>query len=443
MIAFLGPAVVITALALLGWLADRLLSLRLAAAGAGCWPLRVFCGLSALYLLALHPAVLLAVIGGTVLAQWRSPSSSGHDTPAVRNERWLILMTVALLALVATRPLVPTAWDEFAWLGKARLETQGWGSLRRAELDPSWPLFGSAHPMLWPLAVARLATFHAGIRELVAAGEWLVVLVAVVFVASLHAVCAAGRRQSAISGELAGLGLLVLTPFVLVHLRLVYVDLSVGMMAGVVVLNLVAWVESAGTDTRWPLAGVAIPAIVLTGLKDEGAVWAIAIACAFAVTYPDRRSLRVMAATLVVPGLGLAMLWKLTTYASGVINPERVPTFHVAHRVVPLLVHGFLPNAGDLTTWGACWGVIGGTVLSTCLWPQRFAKGTRFAAGAFLALSLAAYTAMLVSPEGVFVQALSAGFILDRVLLQLVPVGAAVVSLVAADLIAAARPHRR
>jgi len=112
---FLGAGVSTGLLALLGLGIDRALRLRLADAGPGCWPLRVLCALAALFLLALHPLLLLAAVGGAVLANLRGRSPGPEGMPVARDGRWMALVTVALLALIATRPLVPIATDEFLY----------------------------------------------------------------------------------------------------------------------------------------------------------------------------------------------------------------------------------------------------------------------------------------------------------------------------------------
>jgi hypothetical protein len=432
--AFLGAGVSMGLLALLGLGIDRALRLRLADAGPACWPLRALCALAALFLLALHPLLLLAAVGAALFASHRRRAQTPERVLVAPDGRWMALVTLAVLALIATRPLVPTATDEFAWLGKARLESEGWGVLRRAALDPAWPIFGQAYPLFWPLSIARLATLHDGVQGLVAGGEWLLALVAALFAGTMRA--ALGKRPGAPPvAMMTGIALMLLTPFLLVHLRLAYVDLSVGLMVAVVALALVVCAERAATATPWPLAGLAIPAIVLASLKDEGVFWALALAAAFVLACRDRWSLRLVTMALALPALIPAVVWKLTAHASGVANPERVVTLRVGSRLVPLLVHGFAAHAGDVVTWGASWGVVGGAVLAVCLWSRRLRPGTRLAATALVAQALTLYAVMLVTPPVIYHQALWEGTILNRLMLQLLPLGAVVVSLLARDLL--------
>jgi len=109
---------------------------------------------------------ILVVLGGvTALSPSLSPSGRGRFFP-------LVILAVVVLA----RPWVPTAWDEFIWLGKARFESLGFGAGIQAALDPAQHVIPAGYPPLWPAAVGWLSLgdpHHCSVPVATVTCQWL------------------------------------------------------------------------------------------------------------------------------------------------------------------------------------------------------------------------------------------------------------------------------
>lgn len=389
-------------LALLHALGAGLLALaspspRAALGAALCSPSSALAALAVLYVLALGPAGALlgvALAVGAVLLR----------APAVERPAFPWRFFAVLAALVLARPWTPTQWDEFVWLGKARLETQGFGATVAAALDPAQHLIPPGYPVLWPSAVGWLSL---GVDELeghVLAGSLLVLLAAA---AALEAWAPAFRAQRPAPLALAAA---LAAPLAWVHLRSTYVDLPVGLLG----LALAGFLVNA-VERRPPPVALAL-AVALVGFKDEGLAHLAAATLAGLVAAGSVRRAWPVALPLLV-GLVAAGSWRFLSLRHGVANTDHaigapywpwVPTF------LSLLWR----HATDLFSWGLAWPVAAVALL-------RAPRGAVGRSVQVLLLANLAFVAfeLLAGPERVRVFAEN-GTLVNRLLMQLWPIAA-------------------
>jgi hypothetical protein len=323
--------------------------------------------------------------------------------PAAPEVPWAFV--AALTLLVLARPWVPTQWDEFVWLGKARLESLGFGAGVRAALDPAQHLIPPGYPPGWPSAVGWLALGRDDLGAHTLAATLLVVLAAAV---ALEAWAGLVRRPSALAVTVA-----LAVPLAWVHLRSTYVDLPVGLL-GLALLGQL--LRSA--DGRPPVEALAT-ALVLAGFKDEGLAHVLAASgAAWLVVGRSRGHWR-----LWLPA-GLALLsvatWRAMLASAGVVNGDHAlaPPYWPW---TPTLAALLWRHATDVFSWGAFWAV----ALAIAL---RGAAGDAPRALRWLvALDLAVVAVeLLCGPERVRVFAEN-GTLVNRLLMQVWPAAAALV----------------
>lgn len=280
-------------------------------------------GLAALWCLALGPVGLGLGVAFVALARLAQPGVATHGA-------WRPLALLGLLAaLVLLRPFTPTMWDELVWLAKARLESLHFGFGVSAALDPSQGLIPPGYPALWPAAVGWVSLGHDALATHTLAASLLVVL-ALGAALEAWAVQLTGRRA------LVALAAVLLTPLAWVHLRSVYVDLPVGLLALALLGHLLA---------EAPRPQALALALVLAGLKDEGVTHVLAVSiAAFAVT--DRRLSRLGPAALA---LGAAWAWRSLASAHGVANVDHAFTAP-AWGALPQLNRLLVLHANDVFT---------------------------------------------------------------------------------------------
>lgn len=326
------------------------------------------------------------------------PASASVPVP------WLFLGL--LLVVVLARPWVPTLWDEFVWLAKARFESLGFGASVAAALDPQEHLIPSGYPPLWPAAVGWLSLGRDSLDAHVVAGS-LVLLVSL-WTALESVSTALGAQRPRGDGLVV---LLVSTPFVWVHLRSTYVDLPLGLLSLALLANLLV-------PSRVVVATAL--AVVLVAIKDEGLVHLVAATLSALLL---RRSREVLVPG--VAGLVAAITWRLLVASHGVVIVDHAlaaPQWGWALTLSRLL----LLHATDVFTWGVFWAV----ALAAGLRAPRLELER--ALRVMLGLSLAFFSAaLLLGPERVRVFAEN-GTLLNRLLLQLWPT-ACLVALLALD----------
>jgi hypothetical protein len=361
-------------------------------------PASTFVGLALAYALSLGAsgAGLVVMLGLGALLSRRAvqPIAAG-----ARSE-WAVL---ALLAFVMfARPWVPTGWDEFIWLGKARFASQGFSAGVQAALDPAQHLIPAGYPPLWPLAVGWLSLGHDAVETHVL-GASLLMLVCV-------AVALEAWREALSTSPRWAWALLLGAPLVLVHLRSTYVDLPVGLL-GVALLGQLLSAEGAG------LPAVSF-ALCLAAFKDEGLAQVLA-ATVGALVLTRKRALVVPAvAALVAVGT-----WRALVHFSGIPLFDHALGMPQWGELPHLVVLGVL-HATDLFSWGVFWALA-----VALLFTRLPASSPRAVRVMLLCNGLFSTAALLMGPERVRVFAEN-GTLLNRLLVQLWP-GAALLMLLA------------
>lgn len=363
-------------------------------------PSVAWAALAALHLISFGPAGVV-LLGLAAVALWRVRGAAPEPPQAP----WALLGGLAVLVLA--RPWVPTQWDEFVWLGKARLEALGFGAGARAALAPAEHLIPPGYPSLWPSAVGWLSLGRDGLAAHVVAGSLLVLLAGA---AALEAWTPLLRARGKV-GRLAPLAA-VAAPLVWVHLRSTYVDLPVGLL-GVALL---------GQLLRGNVALATALAVALVGLKDEGVAHVVAATLAALLATGTRRPSWPHLAPAGVALLAAAT-WR------GLLALHQVT--NVDHSLgapywpwLPTFARLFWLHATDIFSWGVFWAVALAVVLRGLSGREGRALRWLMAANlGFMAVGL------LAGPERVRVFAEN-GTLVNRLLLQLWP-GAALAVLFA------------
>ncbi|MBL8918039.1 MAG: hypothetical protein JNJ54_04190 [Myxococcaceae bacterium] len=358
-------------------------------------PSSMFFALALLYASALGFAGV--VLGSTLLVCARLLPRP-VDAPARSLLPWGALAVV--VALVLMRPWVPTHWDEFVWLAKARFEAHGFGAGVRASLDTAQHVIPAGYPPLWPAAVGWLSLGGDGLETHVAAASLLVCWCAA---AAAEAWWPVLRRREA---GLLALTVVAAAPLVWVHVRSVYVDLPVGLLT-------VALLGFLLTDR---IAPACVLAVVLTGFKDEGVAHVLAATLGlFASRTVKRPVLPWLTPALLALVAAVTWRWLLHRHGVGVID-------HAAHAPVvewlPTLGRLLVHHVTDLPTWGVFWAVAVGALVSASMTPQVKALRWTFIAGLVFLVA-----ALVTGPERVRVFAEN-GTLLNRMLMQSWPAAA-------------------
>lgn len=347
-------------------------------------PASLFVALAVAYACALGWPGAVLLIGWALVARRESVA----PMPPREAGAWL-----GVTAMVLARPWVPTHWDEFVWLAKARFVSLGFSAGVDAALDPAQHLIPAGYPPLWSLAVGWLSWGRDDVGAHVLAASLLVLACAAVAVEAWREELSALPKWSVL--------VLVAAPLVLVHFRSTYVDLPVGLL-GLGLLGLL-------------LRGSVFPsvalAIVLAGFKDEGLAHVLAAtAAAFFFAAPRRWALfgPAVAAFLTVA------VWRVLVRTSGVNLFDHAlgwPAWGEAPRLLQL----FVMHATDFSSWGVFWSVVVAVLVSRT--GSRSAHALRVMV---LANLLFTFAAILMGPERVRVFAEN-GTLLNRLLVQLWP----------------------
>lgn len=355
---------------------------------------------SAWFAIALAYAVSLGVGGVGILVGLAvvTALSGPQVSPPEGRGRYVALLGIVVLA----RPWVPTWWDEFVWLGKARFESLGFGAGVQAALDPAQHVIPAGYPPLWSSSVGWLSLGHDALSTHVLAASLLLLL------------CAATALENVIveRPRLVAMIVLAAAPLVWAHARSTYVDLPLGLL-GLAFVGLLLRAEG-----RPPLL-TAVLAICLTGFKDEGLAQVLAATFAVLLVQGVRKW------RLALPAL-LALLTMITW--RWLVHSHGIPLFDHALGVpqwdwIPRLVQLLALHATDIFSWGVFWAVTLGVVLMPSNDPA--VRTLRAMLGLLLLFTAAA---LLMGPERVRVFAEN-GTLLNRLLLQFWPSAAVLVAL--------------
>lgn len=324
---------------------------------------------------------------------------SREATPELARGCWV---TVGVFALVVfARPWVPTQWDEFVWLGKARLEALGFGTGARFALDPAQHLVPSGYPPLWPSLVGWLGMGTDSLEAQVVASSLLVVVAAAT---ALEAWQKHLRRATP-----WWLIAVLVTPLFWVHARSAYVDLPVGLLA----------LALLGSALNEDVSLATVLAVILCALKDEGLAYVIAITVATGPPLANR-PLKHLA-----PGLAGALTaigWRVLTHQHDIVNDDHALSTPQLSWLLPL-GRLLLLHASDLASWGAFWAVAAVSVVRPA--PEPITRALRWALVISVGLSA---LALLCGPPQVRSFAQN-GTLLNRLLMQWWPMAAMLVVL--------------
>lgn len=325
----------------------------------------------------------------------RPPSMASMNFP------WTLLGVVALVVLA--KPWVPTQWDEFVWLAKARFESLGFATGVRMALDSTQHVVPPGYPPLWPLAIGWLSL---GVDQLDAQVVAASLLGLMCFASAVEAwwpiLAAHGARK------MFALALLVGVPFLWVHARSLYIDLPVGLL-GLAVLGFMV-------TERLPLACAV--AVVIAGVKDEGLPHVVAATLGALALSRSRPTWPKLMPALLAVGVVATWRWQLRQHGVEVFDHAiNAPAFEWLPTLGSLLAR----HATDVMTWGVFWPIALAVILT------RTRHGTSPALRATLLAGLVFIALVLIlGPERVRVFAEN-GTLINRLLLQWWPTAALLV----------------
>jgi hypothetical protein len=390
-------------LALLG----ALLTLALATAGGGLVLLRARLGfgpvdmlvraLLGLALLAsfhVHPAVGLTLASLIAAATWRGHGLEDAVLEDARRPTGAVLGAILVVAVAALlRPAVPIFTSDTSIVALARAISAG-DALPRADRS-----------LVLPVITSALALGSETTTALSVAGSVFVVACFALF-ALLVARTAEGRFEEALPFVV-----LATVPLAWVHVRGLSAPLAAGLLAASMALATVC----AGKGDRLG-APAAITSALLLAMVDEGAVLAIAVALALTFGRPQRDAHR--AALLAVMALGLAAVAERW-------GAPRTRLTDVDPRATAALAREAVRHATDLQTWGVV-PAIGFAALVAALRPAAREEQRLPARAIVLALAMM-LVVLVVAPFELRERALTGG-LLNRLGLELLPLGAVLIA---------------
>lgn len=305
--------------------------------------------------------------------------------------------SMAFIAIVVTlwlvAPATPLAWDEQVWLMKAKLAALG--LLRAGALTANSEVVPPGYPIGFPVACGWLGAGHVALGAIVLRAICLGAFVAAIL---RH------RRDLTLHTVLV----LACTPLVLVHLRLAYADLPVGLLSGALFVELRA-------ETPSPLRAL-IVAGMLTSLKDEGLAHVVVVAGLAALQHRQRASFLATLGALCMFGA-----WRFLCWQHHVTDSDHalgMPVLSQLGTILEMTAH----HACDVRSFGGLWLlVVALVVVALVRGPQRHELASLFVLAAVL------LAAVIFGPPRVREFAMS-GTLLGRLLLQLVPTAAVLVA---------------
>lgn len=279
---------------------------------------------------------------------------------------------IALGLAALTTPTVPYEYDAAGWwLPRAAWERESAGTiigyLRTPEtLSLLQPWLGvHRHPQGSPMIVGALARLFPTTFPIArVAALWNSALLVALLIGIRRRL-----RHEEVKGVLFAVAVLA-CPFLFVHLRAGYVDLSVGAVAGLLVLALQDVLAASPSRSAW-LRAVALVCVIVQ-LKLEGPIHAVSALLAVNLLSSEvgaRRRFQVAAVVIAVVAVNL-LAWQQTLQLFPAAS-ER-PALFVWNALHPGLLVDYafqlLRHAIDFTTWGVVWAVVIGTALVSRRW---------------------------------------------------------------------------
>lgn len=284
----------------------------------------------------------------------------------------VLLAAVGLLLAALSTPAVPYEYDAAGWwMPRAEWERAHTGAtigmLGQADtLSLLLPWLGvHRHPPASPMIVGALARpFPVSLPVARVAALWNAALLIGVLIGVWRRL-----RGDNTTDVLLAAGVLA-CPFVFVHLRSGYVDLSVGATAALLALAIHDLLS--GERFRFAWLRLVIVATLLVQLKLEGPIHAMSALVALNLAtraVPLRRRLIVGGALIAVVAVNLAA-WQLTLRMFPIAAAR--PALFVWEGFHPALVGGYtyhlLRHAIDYTTWGVVWPLAIGVAVAARRW---------------------------------------------------------------------------
>jgi hypothetical protein len=321
-----------------------------------------------------------------------------------------------LVVAAITAPSVAYEYDAAGWwIPRAELERAHTGAtvnlLRTRETLPLLlPWLGiHRHPIAGPLVVgwlARLAPSSVTVARIAALRDAALLIVLVVLIR---------RRVDRDANRATLLSAVVLAcPYLFVHLRAGYIDLTVGAAAA---LFVIAMMDALQRPRRIAWLALGLAGTFLVQLKLEGTVHAVigivAVACC-ATDTAVRRRVRVAAAVFAIVGINLAA-WQLTLrlVPDSPLPPGIFYWDQFRPAVLPYYLFHLVRHAIDYTTWGFVWPLVFAVAVAARRWAALVSFG-----GALTAFALC----YAVGPP-VMIGWAASGIQLNRLLLEILIAG--------------------
>jgi hypothetical protein len=319
-------------------------------------------------------------------------------SPVPQATGWALPTAVTLLGLA--RPWAPTLWDEFVWLGKARLVSQGPFAVAIETANAAASVIPAGYPPGWPSVVGWLGLGIDSLElHVVAAGL-------------MGGLCAAAAIQAwaplVKQWHVAwwAWAAVLLTPLPWVHLRSAYVDLPVGWLA----LSLLGGLLHGSRPS--PLAWAS--AILLVAFKDEGLAHVVTVTVA--ALWAGRRG---WAVGPLLGALAWVAVWRIRLASGDASNVDHALAWPAWSEFGALSL-ALVKHATDFYSWGVFWALALGALIRV-----RGEQATALRTALMLAVA-SILVGLLLGTERMRAFAAN-GTLLNRLLVQLWPMASCAV----------------
>lgn len=332
---------------------------------------------------------------------------------------------------VLSRERFPVVWDEWVWLAKSRLEAEGFGALTKAALDRGKDVIPPGYPLLWSQAMAWASGMAKECTAWTAGGALVVLAMVVLYMYALADLVPRHWRSWAQRPLVFALGV----PLAMLHLRLVYADAPLGLLAGTLVMVMMQALTKPTKPSSVGVGTAPVVAVVMTGMKDEGFAHVLAVCLVmlvFSMAYRQRLAAAVAVGTSVMAGLVFAA-WRFEIHRHGVVDKDHTLGLPDWNRI-PWVLDGLLHHGSDSFSWGIFWAVVSGVILGVLalLLRRRCPRRLLVVSCIFLAQAGVLLAGVVAGPPRVLAFAVG-GTLLNRLLVQLVPTAMVLLTLAALD----------